>query len=139
MPSLDVELKQYFTKGAKSIKTLLEYHDTRVAMLKAIAKTWASADVIGMIAPCIALTQKSHNDEVADGHTALIEVLNQELTAWSKLQSEIEKQNADAVKGFVKLLEAILKRELRLMPATADAQAVFVKMTPAQMKRAAAA
>lgn len=138
MPNLETELKNFFTKGAASIKNLNEFHETRDSLLNSIAKSWKIKEsAIPLANAADALALKSL-DDVTENHPVLIKLLTSETTAWAKLKSALADQDADAIKGWISLLTKLLDREQKLMPPTADAQAVFVKMTAAQMERVAA-
>ncbi len=77
----------------------------------------------------------SITDLITENHVALIKLLNLEEMFWTKLKEAIRDRDVKQIKRLVIGIDSILDKELRLVPADPRAQAVLVKMTPAQMEK----
>lgn len=140
--SLDIDLTQYFTKSVKSINKLRDFVAQRKEFLQqtipASIKTMTAAVVKKQIdANPLDSIVRSINDHVTENHVALIKLLNMEELLWTELKNAVEAGDKKDIGRILTGIDAVLDNELRLIPATAQLQAVFLKMTPEQMERAA--
>ncbi|MEM4254446.1 MAG: hypothetical protein QXR48_03640 [Candidatus Woesearchaeota archaeon] len=132
---LAAELRKYFAKnGILKLRTLIAHRKNLLIPAGVARMSYETAEKqINEIALSGIVT--SITDLVTEKHVALIKLLNQEEILWTMLKQAIREKDARQIERLRIGIDALLDKELRLVPTDARAQAVLVQMTPRQMEK----
>lgn len=129
MPNATIDIDQlslYFKNGLESIRKLNEYRADREGVRRSVwtirrSPNTAVAQINGI---AMDLIDKSLV-EVNPDFRALGDLFRKEITSWTHLKEEIRKVSSeDVIKGFLTLLDRILKDEAALVPINTSAATV---------------
>jgi hypothetical protein len=136
---VDMLLAEYFPKGVASIKQLIALIIKRKELLLPTGIMSYTPDVAIKQINEVAFIRidNSINKYLTEKHVVLIKMLLMEEAVWARLKQALADNNPKEINRCIVGLNSILDNELRLIPANANAQVAFVKMTREEMEKAA--